>query len=216
MMMFGKKNHQSLLPTKRMTSDASESNQEDEDTDASEPNMNSSRVPGYRSLIVIHAGKAKGGLKKALKIEPDKVRRLSLSEQGLEKATMSYGTDVVRSCFSTYPSCPVLYSHPSHHPPIESSIVYMTGMPADERTKKTKAKEDNWKPVRDEEFIFPLTVPELALLRVEVHEYDRSEKDDFACQTCLPVPELKQGIRTVPLFDRKGEKLNRYKTSNAI
>lgn len=73
--------------------------------------------------------------------------------------------------------------------------------------KKTKIKEDNWTPVWEEEFEFPLTVPELALLRIEVHEYDMSEKDDFAGQTCLPVSELKTGIRAVPLFDRKGEKM---------
>lgn len=86
--------------------------------------------------------------------------------------------------------------------------VGIAGVPDDEIMKKTKIKEDNWTPVWDEEFTFPLTVPKLALLRVEVHEHDTSEKDDFAGQTCLPVSELKQGIRAVPLFDRKGEKLN--------
>lgn len=85
--------------------------------------------------------------------------------------------------------------------------VGIAGAPADEIMKKTKKKEDNWTPVWDEEFTFPLTVPELALLRIEVHEYDMSEKDDFAGQTCLPVSELKSGIRAVPLCDRKGEKL---------
>ena len=50
----------------------------------------------YKRLIAIHAGKPKGGLKEELKVELDKVRRLSLSEQALEKATMSHGTDVVR------------------------------------------------------------------------------------------------------------------------
>lgn len=81
-------------------------------------------------------------------------------------------------------------------------------MPADSIMKKTRTKEDNWTPVWEEEFTFPLTVPELALLRIEVHEYDMSEKDDFAGQTCLPVSELTPGIRAVPLFDRKGEKLH--------
>jgi phosphatidylinositol phospholipase C, delta len=46
-------------------------------------------------------------------------------------------------------------------------------------------------------------------LRIEVQEYDMSEKHDFGGQTCLPVWELKQGIRAVPLHDRKG---NRYKS----
>lgn len=51
----------------------------------------------YERLIAIHAGKPKGGLKEALKVEIDKVRRLSLSEQALEKAAESHGVDVVRS-----------------------------------------------------------------------------------------------------------------------
>jgi len=42
-----------------------------------------------------------------------------------------------------------------------------------------------------------------------VQEYDMSEKHDFGGQTVLPVWELKQGIRAVPLHDRKGV---RYKS----
>lgn len=91
---------------------------------------------------------------------------------------------------------------------IQVSIV---GVPADAAKKKTKVLEDDWVPVWDEEFIFPLTVPELALLRIEVREYDMSEKDDFGGQTCLPISELRTGIRAVPLFDRKGEKLKSVK-----
>ncbi|MBA0658243.1 hypothetical protein Goklo_010466, partial [Gossypium klotzschianum] len=75
-------------------SDASDNNQDDEDSDAFEPEVDSSRAPGYKSLIAIPGGKITGRLKEALKVEPDKVRRLSLSEQALEKATVSYGTDL--------------------------------------------------------------------------------------------------------------------------
>lgn len=86
--------------------------------------------------------------------------------------------------------------------------VGIAGAPADEMMKKTKKIEDNWSPVWEEEFTFPLSVPELALLRIEVHEYDMSEKDDFAGQTCIPVAELRPGIRSVPLCDRRGERLS--------
>ncbi|XP_007016097.2 PREDICTED: phosphoinositide phospholipase C 4 [Theobroma cacao] len=282
-------------------SDASENNQDDEDTDAFEPDLHSSEAPVYKRLIAIHAGKPKGGLKAALKVELDKVRRLSLSEQALEKATMSHGTDVVRftqknflriypkgtrfnssnykpligwmhgaqmvafnmqgygrslwlmhgmfrsnggcgyvkkpeflmnvdpdgQVFDPKAKLPVKKTlkvkvymgdgwhldfkqthFDSYSPPDFYTRVGIAGVPDDEIMKKTKKKEDDWTPVWDEEFTFPLTVPELALLRVEVHEYDMSEKDDFAGQTCLPVSELKPGIRAVPLFDRKGEKLN--------
>ena len=85
--------------------------------------------------------------------------------------------------------------------------MFIVGVPADNAKRKTKIIEDNWYPIWDEEFSFPLTVPELALLRIEVREYDMSEKDDFGGQTCLPVSELRPGIRSVPLYDKKGEKM---------
>lgn len=53
-------------------------------------------APEYKRLIGLHAGKPKGGLKEALIVDADRVRRLSLSEQGLEKAAKSHGVDVVR------------------------------------------------------------------------------------------------------------------------
>ncbi|XP_021277995.1 phosphoinositide phospholipase C 4-like [Herrania umbratica] len=293
--------HTADLEDEKTDSDASENNQDDEDTDSFEPDLHPSEAHLYKRLIAIHAGKPKGGLKAALKVELDKVRRLSLSEQALEKATMSHGTDVVRftqknflriypkgtrfnssnykpligwmhgaqmvafnmqgygrslwlmhgmfrsnggcgyvkkpefltnvdpdgQVFDPKAKLPVkktlkvkVYMGDGWHldfkqthfdlysPPDFYTRVGIAGVPADEIMKKTKMKEDDWTPVWDEEFTFPLTVPELALLRIEVHEYDMSEKDDFAGQTCLPVSELKPGIRAVPLFDRKGQKLN--------
>lgn len=89
--------------------------------------------------------------------------------------------------------------------------VCIVGVPADEVNKKTKVNKDNWFPIWDEEFDFPLSVPELALLRIEVREHDKHEKDDFGGQTCLPVSELKSGFRAVPLYDQKGEKLKSVK-----
>lgn len=87
----------------------------------------------------------------------------------------------------------------------------IAGVPADSVMKRTRAIEDNWVPVWEEDFTFKLTVPEIALLRVEVHEYDMSEKDDFGGQTVLPVSDLIPGIRAVALHDRKGIKLNNVK-----
>ena len=52
--------------------------------------------PAYKNLIAIHAGKPKGGLKEALKVEKDKVRRLSLAEQALERAVERHQQDIVR------------------------------------------------------------------------------------------------------------------------
>lgn len=56
-------------------------------------------APEYKRLITIHAGKPKGGLKNALRVASDKVRRLSLNEQALEKAASSHSTDLVRYLF---------------------------------------------------------------------------------------------------------------------
>ena len=46
--------------------------------------------------FTIHAGKLKSGLRNVLKLVDEKVRRLSLNEQALEKAAASYGSDLVR------------------------------------------------------------------------------------------------------------------------
>lgn len=89
--------------------------------------------------------------------------------------------------------------------------VGIAGVETDSVMKKTKIIQDDWTPKWEDEFQFPLTVPELALLRIEVHEYDKTEKDDFGGQTCLPVFELRTGIRAVPLHDHKGDKYNSVK-----
>ncbi|KAK4779799.1 hypothetical protein SAY87_015905 [Trapa incisa] len=278
--------------------DASGHDQENADSDDCELESCTSVGPVYKSLIAIHAGKPKGSLKEALKVEIDKVRRLSLSEQALEKATESHSLKIVRftqkNFLRIYPKgtrfnssnykpfvgwmhgaqmvafnmqgygkhlwlmhgmfranggCgyvkkPELLMNEhsvfdpkskqnvqkilrvkvylgdgwhldfkqtdfdTYSPPDFYTRVGIAGAPADTVMKQTKKKEDDWNPVWEEEFTFPLTVPELALLRIEVHEYDMSEKDDFAGQTVLPVWELRQGIRAVPLHDRKGEQFS--------
>ncbi|XP_061376618.1 phosphoinositide phospholipase C 6-like [Gastrolobium bilobum] len=95
-------------------------------------------------------------------------------------------------------------------PPDFYTKVCIVGVPADSVKKKTSVQMDNWFPVWDEEFEFPLTVPELALLRIEVKDKDKG-KDDFAGQTCLPVSELRHGFRSVPLHDTKGKKFKSVK-----
>ncbi|KAI7736746.1 hypothetical protein M8C21_030226, partial [Ambrosia artemisiifolia] len=66
--------------------------EEDEEEDLHDDNV----APEYRSLIAIHAGKGKGGLDDWLSVDPNKVRRLSLSEQELEKAAKTHGPQIVR------------------------------------------------------------------------------------------------------------------------
>lgn len=87
-----------------------------------------------------------------------------------------------------------------------STQIAIMGANADTKKKKTKAIDNSWIPSWDEVFEFPLTLPELALLRLEVCEDDASGKTQFAGQTCLPVWELREGVRSVPMYNRKGAK----------
>ncbi|CDY20520.1 BnaC04g05240D [Brassica napus] len=276
------------------------------DSDQEEEEASEEQKPAYKRLITIHAGKPKGTVKEEMKVVVDKVRRLSLSEQELDRTCSSNSQDVVRftqrNILRIYPKgtrfnssnykpligwihgaqmiafnmqgygkslwlmhgmfranggcgyvkkpnflmkkgfhdevfdprkkIPVKetmafnvkvymgdgwrldFSHThfdSYSPPDFYTKVYVVGVPADNAKRKTRVIEDNWYPIWDEEFSFPLTVPELALLRIEVSEYDMSDKDDFGGQTCLPVSELRPGIRSVPLYDKKGEKMKSVK-----
>ncbi|KAL2598181.1 hypothetical protein GLYMA_11G230000v4 [Glycine max] len=269
----------------------------------SERETDDKSAPEYKRLITIHAGKPKGDIQDELKAA-GAVRRLSLSEQALEKASESYGADIVRftqnNILRVYPKGTRLNSSnykphigwtygaqmvafnmqgygkslrymqgmfranggcgyvkkpefliekgpynevfdPKRTLPVKKTLkvkVYMgtgwsldfsqtdfdtysppdfyvkvciVGVPADMAKKKTCVISNNWFPVWDEQFDFPLTVPELALLRIEVRENDKSQKDDFGGQTCLPVSELKSGFRSVPLYDEKGDKLKSVK-----
>lgn len=76
--------------------EAYDSDQDDFDTSESSSRSGQNGAPEYKRLITIHAGKPRGHLKDALQVALDKVKRLSLSEQELERATTSHGTDVVR------------------------------------------------------------------------------------------------------------------------
>ncbi|KAL5230163.1 hypothetical protein ABZP36_028939 [Zizania latifolia] len=98
-----------------------------------------------------------------------------------------------------------------YSPPDFYARVGIAGVEADTRMEQTKVMMDTWIPTWDHELEFALTVPELALLRVEVHESDNHQKDDFAGQTCLPVWELRRGIRSVRLCSHKGETLRSVK-----
>lgn len=74
----------------------------DEDDGVDEEDPKSQQIaepPEYKRLISIHAGKGKGGMQDWLKVDPEKVRRLSLSEQELEKAVLTYGRDIIRYQF---------------------------------------------------------------------------------------------------------------------
>ncbi|PIN03370.1 Phosphoinositide phospholipase C [Handroanthus impetiginosus] len=99
----------------------------------------------------------------------------------------------------------------TYSPPDFYAKVGIVGVPADTMKKKTKTMDDNWIPTWDEVFEYPLTVPELALLRIEVRDANATGKSEFAGQTCLPISELRKGIRAVPLYSQKGVKYKSVK-----
>ncbi|GLT52018.1 hypothetical protein SLA2020_253820 [Shorea laevis] len=282
---------------------SSECSQDNEDNDTSDPGSIQSKALEYGHLISLHAEKPKGELKDALKVELDKVKRISLSEGKLKRAALSHAIEVVRftqnnvlrifpkgtrvnssnynpltgwmhgaqmvafnmqgngkylwwmqGLFRSNGGCgyvkkPKILMQDDqvfepkarivgkktvlkvkvymgdgwrsdfkrthfdcYSPPDFYARVGIVGVPADKtKMDETEAKNNNWTPVWDKEFTFELTVPELALLRVEVHDHDEIDKDDFAGQTCLLVSELKSGIRAVPLYNKKGDKYNSVK-----
>ncbi|CAN1809058.1 Phosphoinositide phospholipase C 2 [Linum perenne] len=84
--------------------------------------------------------------------------------------------------------------------------VGIEGVPADKAKHTTKVIDDEWLPIWEEEFEFKLRVPELAILRIEVLDYDVGNHG-FGGQTYLPISELRTGIRSVPLYSREGNRL---------
>ncbi|WRX33436.1 C2 domain - like 10 [Theobroma cacao] len=172
--------------------DTSEHSLCDGDNEACDRLLRPLGAPAYKNLISIPAGKPKGKLREKLKVELDK----------------GYGKSLwlMHGMFRSNGGCGYVKKPEFLMNVGPNDQVGIEGVPADKTMRKTKKRNGNWTLVWDEEFIYPLTVPEIALLRVEVHEYNMSEKDYFAGQTCLPVSELRPGIRAVPLFNRKGEK----------
>lgn len=92
-------------------------------------------------------------------------------------------------------------------PPDFFTRVLVSGVPSDVQKWKTSVVDDTWSPHWNEEHVFTLKVPELALLRLEVRDRDEESKDEFEGQTCLPIHEIRDGYRCVQLYDKKGNEL---------
>jgi phosphatidylinositol phospholipase C delta len=77
---------------------------DEEDLYESDKSQHHNVAPEYKGLIAIHAGKSKGGIEAWFKVDPDKAKRISLSEQQLEKAAITHGKEIVRYCKIFLPS----------------------------------------------------------------------------------------------------------------
>ncbi|KAG7319482.1 hypothetical protein KOW79_016625 [Hemibagrus wyckioides] len=86
--------------------------------------------------------------------------------------------------------------------------VEIHGVPADTSKKETRHVKDNgFNPMWNENFQFDLYVPELALVRFVVEDYDCVSSNDFVGQYTAPFASLQNGYRHVPLYNQNGDLL---------
>ncbi|NXL98873.1 PLCD4 phosphodiesterase, partial [Tyrannus savana] len=83
--------------------------------------------------------------------------------------------------------------------------VEIYGVPADQAHQETKYIENNgFNPRWDETLQFQLHVPELALVRFVVEDYDKTSRNDFVGQFTLAFANIKPGYRHIHLLSKDG------------
>uniref|UniRef100_A0A8D0BXA7 Phosphoinositide phospholipase C n=1 Tax=Salvator merianae TaxID=96440 RepID=A0A8D0BXA7_SALMN len=100
---------------------------------------------------------------------------------------------------------------PKIHNKKEGSIVdpfvrvEIHGVPADSAKQETRYIDNNgFNPQWGESFQFQVWVPELALLRFVVEDYDKATRNDFVGQYTLPLTSVKAGYRHIHLLSKDG------------
>lgn len=84
--------------------------------------------------------------------------------------------------------------------------VEIYGVQADNATKETHHIDNNgFNPMWNENFQFDIHVPELALLRFVVEDYDSTSQNDLVGHYCLPISSVQNGYRHVPLLTKRGD-----------
>ncbi|XP_041029552.1 1-phosphatidylinositol 4,5-bisphosphate phosphodiesterase delta-3-like [Carcharodon carcharias] len=87
--------------------------------------------------------------------------------------------------------------------------VEVYGVPDDNATQKTSHVENNgFNPVWNEVLRFTISVPELALIRFVVEDYDATTSNDFIGQFTLPFTSVREGYRHVHLLSRDSASLS--------
>uniref|UniRef100_A0A8D0HBB8 Phosphoinositide phospholipase C n=1 Tax=Sphenodon punctatus TaxID=8508 RepID=A0A8D0HBB8_SPHPU len=83
--------------------------------------------------------------------------------------------------------------------------VEIHGVPADTSKQETKYIDNNgFNPQWGETLRFRVQVPELALLRFKVEDYDKTSRNDFVGQFTLPLSSVKRGYRHIHLLSKDG------------
>ncbi|XP_073344300.1 1-phosphatidylinositol 4,5-bisphosphate phosphodiesterase delta-1a isoform X1 [Pagrus major] len=84
--------------------------------------------------------------------------------------------------------------------------VELYGVPADNASKETHYIDNNgFNPMWNERFQFNIQVPELAMVRFVVEDYDSTSQNDLIGQYCLPLTSVQNGYRHVPLLTKRGD-----------
>ncbi|XP_068775542.1 1-phosphatidylinositol 4,5-bisphosphate phosphodiesterase delta-3 [Struthio camelus] len=87
--------------------------------------------------------------------------------------------------------------------------VEIHGVPADCSKKQTQYKLNNgFNPRWEETLTFQLRVPELALVRFVVEDYDSTSCNDFVGQFTLPLASMREGYRHIHLLSKDGASLS--------
>ncbi|XP_051894869.1 1-phosphatidylinositol 4,5-bisphosphate phosphodiesterase delta-3-like isoform X2 [Pristis pectinata] len=87
--------------------------------------------------------------------------------------------------------------------------VEVHGVPEDNATKRTRHIENNgFNPMWNETLQFTISVPELALIRFLVEDYDSSSSNDFIGQFTVPFTSVKEGYRHIHLLARDSAPLS--------
>ncbi|KAJ7322117.1 hypothetical protein JRQ81_018404 [Phrynocephalus forsythii] len=85
-------------------------------------------------------------------------------------------------------------------------IMEIHGAQTDNDKKQTRVVENNgFKPSWNEAFDFKIDVPQLAVVRFMVEDFDASTKNDFIGQFTTPFTSLKQGYRHIHLLTKNGD-----------
>ncbi|XP_077304009.1 1-phosphatidylinositol 4,5-bisphosphate phosphodiesterase delta-4 [Lithobates pipiens] len=86
--------------------------------------------------------------------------------------------------------------------------VEIFGVPIDQMKQETKYIENNgFNPLWNEKLLFKIHVPELALVRFVVEDYDKTTRNDFVGQYTLPFKSIKSGYRHIHLLSKDGMKI---------
>lgn len=84
--------------------------------------------------------------------------------------------------------------------------VEIHGVSADNASKETHHIENNgFNPMWNENFQFDIHVPELAMVRFVVEDYDSTSQNDLVGHYCLPLTSVQNGYRHVPLLTKRGD-----------